>query len=85
MRDWVHVRDHCDGVHRVWRECRVDEVYNFGGRCAKTNLEMTHTLLDLLGKPRSLIRYIHDRRCAIDCSKIKPELGWRPAGPLNRY
>ena len=83
VRDWVHVRDHCAGVYRVWKEGRVGEVYNIGGRCEKPNLELTYTLLDLLGKPRTLIRHVkdrpgHDRRYAIDCSKIERELGWRP-------
>jgi dTDP-glucose 4,6-dehydratase len=83
VRDWVHVRDHCAAVHRVWRAGRVGEVYNIGGRCEKTNLELTHALLGLLGKPASLIRYVkdrpgHDRRYAIDCAKIERELGWRP-------
>jgi dTDP-D-glucose 4,6-dehydratase len=83
VRDWIHVRDHCAGVHRVWRDGRVGEVYNLGGRCEKTNLELTHALLRATGKPTSLIRYVkdrpgHDRRYAIDCSKSERELGWRP-------
>jgi dTDP-glucose 4,6-dehydratase len=83
VRDWVHVRDHCAGVYRVWREGRVGEVYNIGGRCEKTNLALTHTLLDLLGKPRTMIRHVkdrpgHDRRYAIDCTNMERELGWRP-------
>ncbi len=58
-------------------------MYNFGGRCEKTNLELTHNLLAALGKPPSLIRYVkdrpgHDRRYAIDCSKAERELGWMP-------
>jgi dTDP-glucose 4,6-dehydratase len=84
VRDWLHVRDHCAAIHRVWRKGRPGEVYNIGGHCEKTNLELTHTLLRLLGKPTSFIRYItdrpgHDRRYAIDCSKIERELGWRPS------
>ena len=83
VRDWIHVLDHCRAVERVWRAGRIGEVYNIGGRCEKTNLELTYTLLDLLGKPRSLIRHVtdrlgHDRRYAIDCTKIERELGWRP-------
>jgi dTDP-glucose 4,6-dehydratase len=83
IRDWIHVRDHNAAVELVWRHGKPGEVYNIGGRCEKTNLELTHTLLDLLGKPRTLIRYVqdrpgHDRRYAIDCSKIERELGWRP-------
>ncbi len=89
VRDWIHVLDHCRAVERVWRDGRIGEVYNIGGRCEKANLELTHTLLDLLGKPRSLIRYVqdrpgHDRRYAIDCSKIERELGWRPEAPFEQ-
>jgi dTDP-D-glucose 4,6-dehydratase len=67
---------------------RVGEVYNIGGRCEKTNLELTHTLLEVMGKPKSLIRSVadrlgHDRRYAIDCSKIERELGWRPTVPFD--
>jgi dTDP-glucose 4,6-dehydratase len=83
VRDWLHVRDHCAAIHRVWRQGRIGEVYNIGGHCEKTNLDLTHTLLRTLGKSTSLIRYVadrpgHDRRYAIDCSKIERELGWRP-------
>jgi dTDP-glucose 4,6-dehydratase len=83
VRDWIHVLDHDRAVDLVWRHGKAGEVYNIGGRCEKANLELTTTLLDLLGKPKSLIRYVedrpgHDRRYAIDCSKIERELGWRP-------
>jgi dTDP-glucose 4,6-dehydratase len=84
VRDWIHVRDHCAALHRVWRDGQPGEVYNVGGRCERTNLDLTHTLLDVMGKPRTLIRHVqdrpgHDRRYAIDCSKIERELGWRPS------
>jgi len=83
IRDWIHVLDHARGVEAAWRKGQTGEVYNFGGRCEKPNLELTHTLIDLLGKPRSLIRYVkdrpgHDRRYAIDCTKAERELGWAP-------
>jgi dTDP-glucose 4,6-dehydratase len=83
VRDWIHVRDHCAAIARVWSAGRIGEVYNIGGRCERTNLELTHALLEAVGKPRTLIRYVkdrpgHDRRYAIDCSKIERELGWRP-------
>ncbi|HZY90425.1 MAG TPA: dTDP-glucose 4,6-dehydratase [Gemmataceae bacterium] len=88
VRDWVHVRDHCAAVYCVWREGRPGEVYNVGGRCERTNLELTEALLRATGKPASLIRHVqdrpgHDRRYAIDCSKIERELGWRPAVPFD--
>jgi dTDP-glucose 4,6-dehydratase len=83
VRDWIHVRDHCAAIDHVWRKGRVGEVYNAGGKSERTNLELTHALLDVLGKPRTLIRYVkdrpgHDRRYAIDCSKMERELGWTP-------
>jgi dTDP-glucose 4,6-dehydratase len=83
VRDWIHVRDHCAAVDLVRRRGRPGEVYNVGGHCERTNLDLTYTLLDILGKPRTLIRHVtdrpgHDRRYAIDCGKIEAELGWRP-------
>jgi dTDP-glucose 4,6-dehydratase len=87
VRDWIHVRDHCAAILQVWRQGQAGEVYNVGGRCEWTNLELTYALLDAMGKPRSLIRHVrdrpgHDRRYAIDCSKIERELGWKPAVPF---
>ena len=87
IRDWIHVDDHCRALLRVLEKGRAGEVYNVGGDAEKTNLEITETILRLLGKPKSLIRYVtdrpgHDRRYAIDFSKIKNTLGWSPSVSL---
>jgi dTDP-glucose 4,6-dehydratase len=89
IRDWLHVRDHCRAIDLVLRRGTVGEIYNIGGRCEKTNLEVTRLILQFLGKPESLIRFVpdrpgHDRRYALDCSKIERELGWRPEIPFER-
>jgi dTDP-glucose 4,6-dehydratase len=89
VRDWIHVLDHCRGVEEAWRAGQPGEVYNFGGRCERTNLDLTKLLLRLLGKPETLIRYVtdrpgHDRRYAIDCAKAERELAWRPQVPFER-
>lgn len=83
VRDWIHVRDHCSGVDAARRKGTPGEVYNFGGRCEKPNIELTKALLKLLGKTEASIKYVqdrpgHDRRYAIDCTKAERELGWRP-------
>jgi dTDP-glucose 4,6-dehydratase len=87
MRDWIHVRDHCRAIDMVWRRGRIGEVYNIGGGCERSNLDLTHALLEILDKPASLIRFVpdrpgHDWRYALDCTKIQTELGWQPAIPF---
>ena len=88
MRDWIHVLDHCHGIDATLRRGRVGEVYNFGGRTEMTNIALTKLLLELLGKPESLIKYVtdrpgHDLRYAIDCQKAETELGVGTAGHLR--
>lgn len=83
VRDWIYVEDHCRALDLVLHRGREGEVYNIGGKCEKTNLSVAQTILDRLGKPHSLIRFVadrpgHDRRYAIDFSKIERELGWTP-------
>ncbi len=84
VRDWIHVEDHCRGLDAVLHRGRGGEVYNLGGESERTNLTVVKTILDHLGKPHSLIRYVkdrpgHDRRYAIDFSKIERTLGWKPS------
>lgn len=83
IRDWIYVEDHCSAVDMVLHKGVEGEVYNIGGRSEKANIEITELILDYLGKPHTLIKYVkdrlgHDRRYAIDCSKIERELGWKP-------
>jgi dTDP-glucose 4,6-dehydratase len=83
VRDWLHVRDHCAALWQICLAGKPGEVYNIGGRTERTNLELTHLLLRLLDKPATLIQYVkdrpgHDRRYAIDCTKLEKELGWKP-------
>ncbi len=83
IRDWIYVVDHCRGVDIALRRGRAGEVYNFGGKSERYNLDVTRTILELCGKSESLIRYVtdrpgHDRRYAINCAKAESELGWHP-------
>ena len=84
IRDWLHVSDHCAAIHAVLTKGRVGEIYNIGGNNEKANVEIIRLILKELGKPESLITYVkdrpgHDRRYAIDNTKITTELGWAPA------
>ena len=81
VRDWIHVHDHNVGVDLILREGKIGEVYNLGGHSERTNLEVVKTILKQLGKPESLITFVsdrpgHDRRYAIDSSKVEKELHW---------
>jgi dTDP-glucose 4,6-dehydratase len=83
VRDWIHVRDHCRGIEAALRLGRSGEVYNFGGRCERSNVDVARAILELCGQTADLIRFVtdrpgHDRRYAVDCSKAEAELGWRP-------
>lgn len=83
VRDWIHVEDHCRAIFSVLLEGQPGQVYNIGGDGEMENLDVVKMILHHLSKPESLIRYVadrlgHDRRYAIDSSKMQRELGWRP-------
>jgi len=83
VRDWLYVEDHCSAIDLIVRSGRVGEVYNIGGHTEKTNLQVVQAILKELGKGEESICYVadrlgHDRRYAIDPTKIKNELGWEP-------
>lgn len=83
VRDWLYVEDHCKAIDLIIHNGKVGEVYNIGGHNEKTNIYIVKKILELLGKPESLITYVtdrkgHDLRYAIDPTKISRDLGWKP-------
>ena len=84
VRDWLYVYDHCEAIDVVLHKGKIGEVYNIGGHNEKTNMEITHLILEAMGKDESSIKYVkdrlgHDRRYAISNKKITAELGWEPS------
>ena len=84
VRDWLYVYDHCEAIDVVLHKGKIGEVYNIGGHNEKTNMEITHLILEAMGKDESSIKYVkdrlgHDRRYAISNNKITAELGWKPS------
>ena len=83
VRDWIYVEDHCKAVDLVIRNGEAGEIYNIGGSSEKSNIEVVSKILEIMDKPKSLITYVpdrpgHDRRYAVDYSKIEKELLWQP-------
>jgi dTDP-glucose 4,6-dehydratase len=84
VRDWLYVYDHCEAIDVVLHNGKIGQVYNIGGHNEKTNLEITHLILNAMGKDETSIEYVqdrlgHDRRYAIANDKITSELGWEPS------
>jgi len=89
IRDWLHVNDHCSAIDIVLHKGRIGEVYNIGGNNEKANIEIVKLIIDRLNKSEELIKYVkdrlgHDRRYAIDNTKITTELGWKPEYTFER-
>jgi dTDP-glucose 4,6-dehydratase len=83
VRDWIHVADHCEAIDVVLHKGKEGNVYNVGGENERTNIEIVKLILKALGKPEALIKYVtdrpgHDRRYAIDSTKLKKELEFSP-------
>ncbi len=83
VRDWIFVEDHARAIWFAYAQGKAGEIYNIGARNERRNIEVVQSILDALGKPHSLIKFVtdrlgHDRRYAIEASKTERELGWKP-------
>jgi dTDP-glucose 4,6-dehydratase len=88
VRDWIHVADNCAALHLVARKGKAGSTYHIGGRNPRTNREVLGMLLGILGKPESLLTTVtdrpgHDRRYAVDCTRMEEELGWTREVPFE--
>ncbi len=89
VRDWIYVEDHCEAIDLILEKGNIGETYLVGGAAERSNMEITRELLRLLGKGEDMIEYVadrpgHDRRYAIDFSKITREFGWKPRHSFER-
>jgi len=89
VRDWIHVSDHCRAVDLILRNGKEGHVYNIGGGCELENITVARKILSALKQPESLLKFVtdrpaHDRRYALDCAKLKNELGWQPRWEFDR-
>jgi dTDP-glucose 4,6-dehydratase len=84
IRDWIHVSDHCRALDLILRNGKEGEIYNIGGGCELENITVARKILNALKRPESLLKFVsdrlaHDRRYALDCTKLKNDLGWKPS------
>lgn len=84
VRDWLHVIDHCSAIDTILEKGTIGEIYNIGGNNEKANIEIVKLIIKTVGKSEDLITYVkdrpgHDRRYAIDNTKITSQLGWKPS------
>lgn len=89
VRDWIHVADNCAALRLILERGRAGETYHIGGENPLPNIDVLRLLLKILGKPESLLTHVtdrlgHDRRYAVDCTKLKAELGWRREIPFEK-
>jgi dTDP-glucose 4,6-dehydratase len=89
VRDWIHVSDHCRAIDLILRNGKESQIYNIGGGCELENITVAREILSTLKRPESLLKFVtdrpaHDRRYALDCTKLKNELGWEPAWKFDR-
>ena len=88
VRDWLHVGDHCEALTLILKSGVPGEIYNIGGHCEQANIDTARLILNALGRPHALIAHVrdrlgHDRRYALDTSKIEQALGWTPRIPFE--
>jgi dTDP-glucose 4,6-dehydratase len=88
IRDWLHVQDHCEALALILKKGVAGEMYNIGGNCERANIDVARLILSALGKPDALIAHVkdrlgHDRRYALDTSKVERALGWKPRIPFE--
>lgn len=89
VRDWIHVIDHCRAIDFILHHGKINEVYNIGADNEWANIDLARKILQILGKPESLLTSVkdrpgHDRRYAIDSDKLRRELGWVPSIPFDQ-
>ena len=89
VRDWIHVLDHCQAIDLIMHKGKSGEIYNVGADNELANIDLAKRILKILGKPESLLTSVkdrpgHDRRYAIDSTKLRRELGWKPTIPFDQ-